>query len=115
MAQKGLRRAKVRKGDQVIVIAGRDNGKRGRVLEVRPAEGKVKVEGVAIVKKHQRANPGANRGGGIIDREAFIQISNVQLIDPDTGKPTRVRYDVGSDGSKNRIAARSGQVIEGKR
>src|ERR671926_31682 len=105
--QQGVKRAKIRKGDQVVVIAGRDNGKRGRVLEVKPGEGKVKVEGVAIVKKHQRANPGIN------DREAFINISNVQLIDPDSGKPTRVRYDVGNDGSKNRIASRSGQVIEG--
>ncbi len=115
MANTGVRRAKIRKGDQVVVIAGRDNGKRGRVLEVKPGEGKVKVEGVAVVKKHQRANPGNNRGGGIIDREAFINISNVQLVDPDTGKPTRVRYDVGNDGSKNRIASRSGQVIEGKK
>jgi large subunit ribosomal protein L24 len=115
MANSGVKRAKIRKGDQVIVIAGRDNGKRGRVLEVKPAEGRVKVEGVAVVKKHQRASPGNNRGGGIIDREAFISISNVQLVDPDTGKPTRVRYDVGSDGSKTRVAARSGQVIEGKK
>ena len=115
MANSGTKRVKIRKGDQVIVITGRDNGKRGRVLEVKPAEGRVKVEGVAIVKKHQRANPGTGRGGGIIDREAFINISNVQLIDPDSGRPTRVRYDVGSDGSKNRIASRSGQVIEGKK
>ena len=115
MAAKVQRRSRIKKGDQVVVIAGRDNGKRGRVLEVKPAEGRVKVEGVAIVKKHQKANPGNNRGGGIIDREAFINISNVQLVDPDTGKPTRVRYDVGNDGSKNRIASRSGQVIEGKR
>ena len=115
MAAKTTRRARIKKGDQVVVIAGRDNGKRGRVLEVKPAEGRVKVEGVAMVKKHQRANPGTGRGGGIIDREAFINISNVQLIDPDSGKPTRVRYDVGSDGSKNRIASRSGQVIESKK
>ena len=115
MATNGTRRVKIRKGDQVIVIAGRDNGKRGRVLEVKPVEGRVKVEGVAMIKKHQRASPGTNRGGGIIDREAFIDISNVQLIDPDSGKPTRVRYDVGSDGSKSRVASRSGQVIEGKK
>ena len=115
MAQKGTKRSKIRKGDQVVVIAGRDNGRRGRVLEVRPSEGKVKVEGAAIVKRHQRPNPGANKPGGIIEREAYVDISNVQQVDPDTGKPTRVRYDVGKDGSKNRIAARSGQVIEGKR
>ena len=112
MANTGVRRAKIRKGDQVVVIAGRDNGKRGRVLEVKPGEGKVKVEGVAIVKKHQRANPGNNRGGGIIDKEAYINISNVQLIDPQSGKPTRVRYQVNEDGTKTRVAARSGHSLD---
>ena len=106
------RRAKVRKGDQVVVMAGRDRGKRGRVLEVRPREGKVRVEGVAVVKRHQKANPAQNRGGGIIDREALIDISNVQLIDPANGKPTRVRYDVGQDGSKTRVASGSGQALD---
>ena len=112
MAGQGTKRAKIRKGDQVVVIAGRDNGKRGRVLEVVPADGKVKVEGVAMMKKHQRANPQNNRGGGIIDKEAYINISNVQLIDPQTGKPTRVRYEVGSDGSKTRVAAKSGHALD---
>jgi large subunit ribosomal protein L24 len=111
MAQQGVKRVKIRKGDQVVVIAGRDNGKRGRVLEVEPQRGKVKVEGVAMAKKHQKANPGANRGGGIIDREAFIDISNVQLIDPHTGAPTRVRYEVDGD-TKRRVAAKSGQSLE---
>ena len=112
MANAGTKRVKIRKGDQVIVITGRDNGKRGRVLEVKPGEGRVKVEGVAVVKKHQKANPGNNRGGGIIDREAFINISNVQLIDPDSGKPTRVRYETGGDGTKRRVASKSGQTLE---
>ncbi|HYE14201.1 MAG TPA: 50S ribosomal protein L24 [Pyrinomonadaceae bacterium] len=112
MAQKGTKRAKVKKGDQVIVIAGRDNGKRGRVLEVRPAEGKVKVEGVAIIKRHQKANQASGRAGGIIDKEAFINISNVQLIDPQSGKPTRVRYEVAEDGSKARVAAGSGHTLD---
>jgi large subunit ribosomal protein L24 len=112
MQAKGTRRVKVRKGDQVVVIAGRDNGKRGRVLEVDPAAGKVKVEGVAIIKRHQKANPGTGRGGGIIDKEAFISISNVQLIDPQSGKPTRVRYQVNEDGSKARVAARSGHALD---
>jgi large subunit ribosomal protein L24 len=111
-AQRGTKRAKIRKGDQVIVMAGRDSGKRGRVLEVRPLEGKVKVEGVAVVKRHQRANPASNRGGGIIEKEALIDISNVQPIDPASGKPTRVRYDVGDDGSKVRIASGSGQALD---
>jgi large subunit ribosomal protein L24 len=112
MATKGTKRVKVRKGDQVVVIAGRDNGKRGRVLEVDPAAGRVKVEGVAVIKRHQKANPGTGRGGGIIDKEAFINISNVQLIDPDSGKPTRVRYQVNEDGSKQRLAARSGRLLD---
>jgi large subunit ribosomal protein L24 len=111
MTQLGNKRAKIRKGDQVIVIAGRDKGKRGRVLEVSPAKGKVKVEGAGMIKKHQRANPGMNRGGGIIDKEAWIDISNVQLIDPQSGNPTRARYQVESDGTKTRVAARSGQTV----
>jgi large subunit ribosomal protein L24 len=112
MAQTGTKRAKVRKGDQVMVMTGRDRGKRGRVLDVKPGEGKVKVEGVAVVKRHQRANPGANKPGGIIEREAYVNISNVQLIDPANGKPTRVRYDVAEDGSKTRVASGSGQALD---
>ena len=104
--------AKIKKNDQVVIIAGRDKGRRGRVLEVAPARGKVKVEGAGMIKRHQRANPQANRGGGIIDKEAFIDISNVQLIDPQSGKPTRVRYQVESDGSKLRVAASSGHSLE---
>jgi large subunit ribosomal protein L24 len=111
----GTKRAKIRKGDQVIVLAGRDKGKRGRVLEVKPVENRIKIEGVAVVKKHQKANSANNRGGGIIEREAFIDISNVALIDPGTGEPTRVRYDVGTDGTKTRVAAGSGQAIESRR
>jgi large subunit ribosomal protein L24 len=108
----GTKRAKIRKNDQVVVIAGRDKGKRGRVLEVQPRTGKVKIEGAGMIKKHERANPSNNRGGGIIEREAYLDISNVQLIDPDSGKPTRVRYEVEGDGSKTRVAARSGQSLE---
>ena len=104
--------AKIKKNDQVVIIAGRDKGRRGRVLEVAPARGKVKVEGAGMIKRHQRANPQANRGGGIIDKEAFIDISNVQLIDPQSGKPTRVRYQVEGDGSKLRVAASSGHSLE---
>jgi large subunit ribosomal protein L24 len=106
------RRARIKKNDQVVITSGRDKGKRGRVLEVLPTKGKVKVEGANIIKKHQKANPGLNRGGGIIDKEAYLDISNVQLIDPDSGKPTRVRYDVQTDGTKTRVAARSGNSLE---
>ena len=108
----GTKRVKIKKNDQVVVIAGRDKGKRGRVLEVVPARGRIKIEGVAMIKRHQRANPQHNRGGGIIDKEAFIDISNVQLIDPQSGKPTRVSYEVQSDGSKTRVAAASKHSLE---
>ena len=108
----GKKRSKIKKNDQVVIIAGRDKGKRGRVLEVAPITGKVKVEGAGVIKRHQRANPQNNRGGGIIEKEAFINISNVQLIDPQSGKPTRARYQIEGDGSKIRVAAGSGQSLE---
>ena len=108
----GTKRAKIKKNDQVVVIAGRDKGKRGRVLEVAPTKGKIKIEGAGIIKRHQRANPQSNRGGGIIEKEVFINISNVQLIDPQSGKPTRVKYHVESDGAKTRMATGSGHSIE---
>jgi large subunit ribosomal protein L24 len=86
---KGTKRAKIRKGDTVVIISGKDYNKfdrsgertphRGRVLEVSPSTGKVKVEGAGIIKKHQKANPQSNRGGGIIEKESWIDISNVQL------------------------------------
>lgn len=109
---KGTKRAKIKKGDQVVVIAGRDKNKRGRVLEVLPVKGKVKVEGANMMKKHQKANPANNRGGGIIDKEAYLDISNVQLIDPQSGNPTRVRYETEGDGTKRRVAVGSGQSVE---
>ena len=108
----GTKRSKIKKNDQVVIIAGRDKGRRGRVLEVLPAKGKVKVEGAGIIKRHQKANPQQNRGGGIVDKESFINISNVQLIDPQSGKPTRARYQVESDGTKTRVAAASGHSLE---
>ncbi len=121
----GTRRSKIRKGDTVEIIAGKDYNKfvkrgnktervpvRGRVLEVLPAKGKVKVEGAGIIKKHQRADRNTNRGGGIIDLEAYIDISNVQLIDPQTGKRTRVRYETNSEGKKTRVAAKSGNIFD---
>ena len=103
------KRSKIRKNDQVAVIAGRDKGRRGRVLEVNPTKGKIRVEGIGMMKRHQKANPQANRAGGIVDKEAFIDISNVQLIDPETGKPTRINYEV-RDGKKVRVA-KSGKLI----
>jgi large subunit ribosomal protein L24 len=108
----GIKRAKIKKNDQVVVIAGRDKGKRGRVLEVAPAKGKIKIEGAGIIKRHQRANPQSNRGGGIIEKEAYLDISNVQLIDPQSGKPTRIKYQIDGDGAKTRVAAGSGHSLE---
>ena len=108
----GKKRSKIKKNDQVVIIAGRDKGKRGRVLEVAPITGKIKVEGAGVIKRHQRANPQSNRGGGIIEKEAFINISNVQLIDPQSGKPSRVGYKTDADGTKFRVATASGHTIE---
>src|SRR5258705_3851157 len=107
----GTKRSKIKKNDQVAIIAGRDKGRRGRVLEVLPTKGKIKIEGAGMIKRHQKANPQANRGGGIVEKESFIDISNVQLIDPQSGKPTRVRYETESDGSKTRVAASSGDSL----
>src|SRR5467141_4719594 len=100
MKLKGTKRAKIRKNDQVIVIAGRDKGKRARVLAVAPTKGKVKVEGAGMIKRHQK--PAGNRGGGIIEKEAWVNISNVQIVDPQSGKPSRVSYKVDAEGSTTR-------------
>ena len=108
----GKKRSKIKKNDQVVIIAGRDKGKRGRVLEVAPITGKIKVEGAGVIKRHQKANPQSNRGGGIIEKEAFINISNVQLIDPQSGKPTRIKYQIEGDGTKIRVASGSGHSLE---
>src|ERR1044072_1209140 len=108
----GTKRSKIRKNDQVTVIAGRAKGRRGRALEGNSAKGKVRVEGIGMIKRHQKANPQANRGGGIVDKESFIDSSNVQLMDPQSGKPTRVKYEIESDGSKTRVASASGHSLE---
>ena len=100
----------VKKGDQVIVLAGRDKGKRGEVLEARPAESRVVVQGVNMIKRHQR--PTMAQAGGIIEREAPIHVSNVAHIDPKDDKPTRVGFKVLEDGRKVRVARRSGEVID---
>ena len=105
------KRAKIKKNDQVVLIAGRDKGKRGRVLAVAPMRGKIKVEGAGVIKRHQK--PAGNRGGGIIDKESWLNISNVQVIDPQSGKGSRVRCQI-EGGNKTRVAAASGHAIEGK-
>jgi large subunit ribosomal protein L24 len=107
---KARKRAKIKKNDQVVLIAGRDKGKRARVLAVAPARGKIKVEGAGVIKRHQRA--AGNRSGGIIDKESWIDISNVQIVDPQSGKPSRVGYKFDGDGTKFRVASSSGHSVE---
>jgi large subunit ribosomal protein L24 len=107
---KARKHAKIRKNDQVVLMAGRDKGKRGRVLAVAPVRGKVKVEGAGMIKRHQK--PAGNRGGGIIEKEAWIDISNVQIVDPQSGKPSRVSYKIEGDGTKSRVATTSGHSLE---
>ena len=101
---------KVKKGDKVVVISGRDKGKSGEVLSVLRAENRVLVQGVNMVKRHTRQQPGQQ--GGIVEKEGAIHISNVAHIDPKSQKPTRVGYRILEDGRKVRFAKRSGEVID---
>jgi large subunit ribosomal protein L24 len=102
----------IRKNDQVVVRAGKDRGKKGRVLSVIPTRNRVIVEGVNLIKRHTRPNPQKNIKGGIVEREASIHASNVMLLDPDTNEPTRVGKKVLSDGSRVRIGRKSGAVVD---
>jgi large subunit ribosomal protein L24 len=102
----------IRKNDQVVVRAGKDRGKKGRVLSVVPGKNRVIVEGVNVIKRHTRPNPQKNIKGGIVEREAPIHASNVMLLDPDTNEPTRVGKKVLSDGSRVRIGRKSGAVVD---
>ncbi|MBZ0147097.1 MAG: 50S ribosomal protein L24 [Pseudorhodoplanes sp.] len=103
--------AKIRKGDKVVVLTGRDKGRSGEVIEVRPTESRALVRGVNMVKRHQKQTP--QREGGIISKEAPIHLSNIALADPKTGKPTRVGFKIMNDGRKVRVAKRSGVEIDG--
>jgi len=103
--------AKIKKGDKVIVIAGRDKGKSGEVIEMKITENRAVVRGVQMVRRHQRQT--AKQEGGIISKESSIHISNVALADPKGGKPTRVGFKTLGDGTKVRIARRSGEQIDG--
>jgi large subunit ribosomal protein L24 len=104
--------AKIRKGDKVIVLTGRDKGKSGEVIEVRPKEHRALVRGVNMVRRHQRQS--ASQEGGIISKEGPIDLSNIAVEDPKDGKPTRVGFKVLNDGKKVRIAKRSGEQIPEK-
>lgn len=115
----GTVKSKIKRGDQVVFIAGKEYNRydsagkrqplRGKVIEVDARNGKVKVEGASIVKRHRKAVPQMNVEGGIIEQEAWVDVSNVALIDPDTGKPTRARFE-DKNGKKVRVA-KSGKEI----
>ena len=101
---------KIKKGDRVVVITGKDKGKTGEVLKVLPQDNRVIVQGVNVVKRHTR--PAMGNPGGIVEKEATIHLSNVAHIDPKENKPTRVGYKTLEDGRKVRVAKRSGEVLD---
>jgi len=103
--------AKIKKGDKVIVLSGRDKGRSGEVIEVRPSESRALVRGVNMVRRHQRQT--AALQGGIISKEAPLHLSNLAIADPKDGKPTRIGFKFLKDGRKVRIARRSGEAIDG--
>jgi large subunit ribosomal protein L24 len=103
--------AKIRKGDKVVVLTGRDKGRTGEVIEVRPSQSRALVRGVNLVKRHQKQS--ATQEGGIISKEASVHLSNIAVADPKDGKPTRVGFKIQADGKKVRIAKRSGVEIDG--
>jgi len=103
--------AKIRKGDKVVVVTGRDKGKTGEVTNVNPAEGRAIVTGVNVVKRHTRQT--AQTEGGILSKEAPIDLSNLAIADPKSGQPTRVGFKILDDGRKVRVAKRSGDLIDG--
>ena len=104
-------RLKIRRDDQVLVISGKDRGKTGRVIEVDPKKNRVFVEGLNIVKRHQRPRPGSTDPGGVIEKPGPIHISNVMLIDPSDNKPTKVGI-VREDGVRRRVARRTGNKLD---
>ena len=103
--------AKIKKGDSVVVITGRDKGRTGKVLIVMPKEGRAVVQGVNLVKRHQKQTQ--SQEAGIVSKEAAIQLSNLLIADPRDGKPTRVGFKILEDGRKVRFAKRSGDLIDG--
>jgi large subunit ribosomal protein L24 len=103
--------AKIKKGDQVIVLTGRDKGRSGEVIKVMPKESRALVRGVNVATRHQRQS--ATQEGGLVRKETPIQLSNLALKDPESGKPTRVGFKILEDGRKVRFAKRSGETIDG--
>jgi large subunit ribosomal protein L24 len=106
---------RVRSGDEVQIMAGKDRGKRGKILRVEPAKQRVYVEGLNMVKRHMKPQQGGSRGestaGGVIEREGPVHVSNVMLIDPKQGKPTRVRVER-QDGHRQRVTKLSGTKLD---
>lgn len=103
--------SKIKKGDHVVVLSGKDKGKGGQVLKMLPKEQRAIVQGVNMIKRHQRQS--AQQDGGIVTKEASIHLSNLSLEDPKDGKPTRVGFKILNDGRKVRFAKRSGETIDG--
>lgn len=103
--------AKLKKGDRVVVLAGKDKGKKGTISAVMPSEGRAIVDGVNLVRRHTKQSPQTE--GGILTKAAPIQLSNLAIEDPKDGQPTRVGFKIAEDGSKVRFAKRSGEVIDG--
>jgi large subunit ribosomal protein L24 len=105
--------AKIRHDDNVIVISGKDKGKTGKVIRVEPARGRVFVEGLNMIKRHQRPVPGRpNLQVGVIEKEGPIHVSNVAIVDPKEHKPTRVGYTTNEQGKRVRVARRSGAELD---
>ena len=102
----------IRKNDQVIVRAGKDRGKKGRVLKVLPEKNRVVVEGVNVIKRHTKPNPQRQVKGGVVEREASLHASNVQMVCPDCGKPTRLGRKILGDGRKVRICRKCEGVVD---
>jgi len=107
-----MAKARIRKNDVVLVVAGASRGVRGRVLQVDPQKDRVLVEGANMIKRHTKPNPQRNIQGGIVQREGMIHLSNVMPIDPESNKPTRIGTKVLQDGKKVRVARRSGAMLD---
>ena len=103
---------KIKKGDSVEVVAGKDAGKRGRVLKVDPERERLVIEGVNLIKRHTKPNPQKRIQGGIVEREASVHVSNVMVVSPDSGQRTRVGYKILDDGRKVRVAKTDGAILD---
>ena len=104
-------KTKIKKGDSVVVIAGKNRGTRGKVLRMIPASGKAIVEGINMIKRHTKPNPQRQIQGGVVEREAPIALCKLMLLDPDSGKPTRVGWKRNDDGTVSRVAKVSGKEL----